>query len=63
MKFQLKASLRAGLLSLPTPRNDYEIVVPDNETDENADDMQTSNIEDQADIDMRREKQLEEESK
>lgn len=54
--------MRAGLSSLPAPRNDYEIVVPDNESEENIDETQTNAVEDQADIDRRREKELEEES-
>ncbi|CAG4991784.1 unnamed protein product [Parnassius apollo] len=53
MQKQLKASVRTALQSLPTPRNDYEIVVPE-ESDEP---METSNatnsIEDQADADAR----------
>uniref|UniRef100_A0A182VYK8 Pre-mRNA-splicing factor CDC5/CEF1 n=1 Tax=Anopheles minimus TaxID=112268 RepID=A0A182VYK8_9DIPT len=54
---QLKSSLKEGLASLPTPRNDYEIVVPDNETDEAADDgsMDVDQIvPDQADVDEKR---------
>ncbi|OWR55587.1 cell division cycle 5-like protein [Danaus plexippus] len=49
---QLKASVRNALQSLPTPRNDYEIVVPeardDNDT-ERGDDL----VDDQADVDDR----------
>ncbi|XP_050079283.1 cell division cycle 5-like protein [Anopheles maculipalpis] len=54
---QLKSSLKEGLASLPTPRNDYEIVVPDNETDEAADDgsMDVDQmVPDQADVDEKR---------
>ncbi|XP_053679904.1 cell division cycle 5-like protein [Anopheles nili] len=54
---QLKSSLKEGLASLPTPRNDYEIVVPDNETDEAGEDgsMDTEQmIPDQADVDEKR---------
>ncbi|XP_035894892.1 cell division cycle 5-like protein [Anopheles stephensi] len=54
---QLKSSLKEGLASLPTPRNDYEIVVPDNETDEGADDgsMDVDQmVPDQADVDEKR---------
>uniref|UniRef100_A0A1Q3F1D6 Putative mrna splicing protein cdc5 myb superfamily n=1 Tax=Culex tarsalis TaxID=7177 RepID=A0A1Q3F1D6_CULTA len=53
---QLKSSLKEGLSQLPTPRNDYEIVVPDNETDETADDGTGAEpmVADQADVDARR---------
>lgn len=53
---QLKSSLKEGLASLPTPRNDYEIVVPENETDEPADDGTGGEpmIADQADVDALR---------
>ncbi|XP_019535414.3 cell division cycle 5-like protein [Aedes albopictus] len=53
---QLKSSLKEGLASLPTPRNDYEIVVPDNETDELADDGTGGEplVADQADVDALR---------
>lgn len=51
---QVKSSLREGLASLPTPKNDYEIVVPENEdqqTDEDHDKRDA--VEDQADVDAR----------
>lgn len=50
----MKEQLRAGLSSLPTPKNDYEIVVPENEK-EKADTKTASQlaIEDQADVDAR----------
>lgn len=51
--FQLKEQLRSGLNSLPAPRNDYEIVVPDSE-EETVAPVETGNdIEDQADVDAR----------
>lgn len=49
---QLKEQLRQGLSSLPAPRNDYEIVVPEEEESEPAPEA-GSTIEDQADIDAR----------
>ncbi|XP_046392890.1 cell division cycle 5-like protein [Ischnura elegans] len=55
---QLKEQLRQGLSALPTPRNDYEIVVPEEEEEGAAGmDMEemASNEEDQADVDARRE--------
>jgi len=50
------ATLKAGLSSLPAPRNDYEIVVPEDseENVEMADDDNTY-IEDQGDVDERSE--------
>ncbi|XP_013106826.2 cell division cycle 5-like protein [Stomoxys calcitrans] len=52
---QLKHTLREGLATLPAPRNDYEIVVPDDNTDngptESNDDL--AMVEDQADVDAR----------
>lgn len=51
-KKQLKQSLKDGLATLPTPRNDYEIVVPENDIDvtERTDE---NHIEDQSDVDRR----------
>ncbi|XP_076655110.1 cell division cycle 5-like protein [Halictus rubicundus] len=61
---QIKEQLRAGLSSLPTPRNDYEVVVPEGETrDENASTPATEIVEDQADIDARQQQELMEQRK
>lgn len=50
---QMKTSLRDGLAALPAPRNDYEIVVPDQE-DAVTESMDVEEVvEDQADIDAR----------
>lgn len=50
---QARDQLRQGLSSLPVPKNDYEIVVPeDEEQDASAISMDTD--EDQADVDARR---------
>lgn len=50
---QVKDSLREKLSTLPTPRNDYEIVVPEDEAD-NVESAETDQvIEDQADVDAR----------
>ena len=51
----MRDSLRQGLQGLPAPRNDFEIVIPENmEGDEQQQqDMQTT-VEDQTDIDNRR---------
>lgn len=52
---QLKSSLKEGLATLPTPRNDYEIVVPDQANEDEAMETETDKqlIEDQADVDAR----------
>ncbi|GAB0100626.1 cell division cycle 5-like protein [Sergentomyia squamirostris] len=51
---QLKDNLREGLASLPTPRNDYEIVVPEEENNQFEELLQTQNVvEDQADLDAK----------
>ncbi|RZF40584.1 hypothetical protein LSTR_LSTR007467 [Laodelphax striatellus] len=51
---QVKEQLAAGLNSLPNPRNDYEIVVPEDELN-SSDAKQTRHlsVEDQADVDAR----------
>ncbi|KAJ1521666.1 hypothetical protein ONE63_003312 [Megalurothrips usitatus] len=58
---EMKAQLAAQLSSLPAPRNDYEIVVPD-QGDEDADASRVPglDVEDQADVDARREAELRE---
>jgi len=48
----LQESLRSGLSRLPEPRNDYEIVVPEDEAME-VQQQTTVSIEDQADVDAR----------
>lgn len=46
--------MRAGLSTLPAPRNDYEIVVPEDEADlEGSQVPGPSSVEDQADVDQR----------
>lgn len=50
--------LKRGLASLPAPKNDYEIVLPEQDP-EAAESMDTSSfVEDQADVDARREAEL-----
>ena len=47
--------LRAGLSTLPKPRNDYEIVIPDGEDDDGvADGDNEEFVEDAEDVEMRR---------
>ena len=55
-----KASLRLGLNSLPAPRNDFEIVVPETEEEETMADQGEVWIEDQADIDQQTEEEFRE---
>ncbi|CAB3236813.1 unnamed protein product [Arctia plantaginis] len=50
---QQKASVRNALSSLPTPRNDYEIVVPDQEDEPMDGTVNDMRVEDQADADAR----------
>ncbi|EDV38652.1 uncharacterized protein Dana_GF24891 [Drosophila ananassae] len=50
---QLKSTLREGLSTLPAPRNDYEIVVPEQEDTEPTEASSEPAIEDQADVDAR----------
>lgn len=51
----LKDQLKRGLAALPTPKNDYEIVVPENEAMEleEVTDQKDNYVEDQADVDAR----------
>ena len=47
-------NLRHGLSSLPAPRNDFEIVIPENMESEQTEKCDDNNfVEDQADIDNR----------
>lgn len=50
---QLKSTLREGLSTLPAPRNDYEIVVPEQEDSEPMETSTEPAVEDQADVDAR----------
>lgn len=50
---QMKESLREKLSTLPAPRNDYEIVVPENTTEDENESTPVPNIEDQSDADIR----------
>lgn len=53
----MKEQLRASLNSLPTPKNDYEIVVPEHE-EEQKEEVQQIFVEDQADLDARQQAEL-----
>lgn len=50
---QLKSTVRNALQTLPTPRNDYEIVVPEWEEAETPE-QSTPTLEDQADVEARK---------
>ena len=41
---EAKEQLKMGLASLPAPKNDYEIVVPEDEAGLNADQMEHSHV-------------------
>lgn len=57
-QLSIKDQLKLGLGSLPQPKNDYEIVVPENEEQEEPEQAQAQMIEDQADIDARKQEEL-----
>lgn len=52
---QIKTSLRDSFNTLPTPKNDYEIVVPEDKEDIDESVEKKTNIEDQADVNCREE--------
>lgn len=61
VKIQLeqKSNLKDGLAGLPAPKNDYEIVIPEQEgTEAEAVVANEGFVEDQADLDQRREEEL-----
>ncbi|XP_072391983.1 cell division cycle 5-like protein [Diabrotica undecimpunctata] len=57
-QMSMKDQLKMGLSSLPQPKNDYEIVVPENEDQEEPEQAQSQMIEDQADVDARIQEEL-----
>ena len=60
-QFEIRAQLRAGLSSLPTPKNDFEIVVPEDEggmETEEGSGVDPTYVEDAAEVDERRAKAL-----
>ena len=60
---ELKASLRRGLSSLPAPRNDFEIVVPENDDKLLEEPLVDADFaEDASDVESRRLAKLAEES-
>lgn len=54
----VKEQLKMGLSSLPQPKNDYEIVLPENEEEQTVEETQNEMVEDQADIDKRKEEEM-----
>lgn len=63
IQMQERNSLHAALNSLPAPSNDYEIDICDGEVnEENAVASTTKMVEDQADVDTRKQQELIEES-
>lgn len=54
MQKQIKESLRDKLSSLPIPRNDYEIVVPEGNMENEKNNGPTVAVEDQSDVDSRK---------
>lgn len=55
---EFKDSFKRGLAKLPTPKNDFEIVMPETEDEVMENDAEADFIPDQADIDSRRESLL-----
>ena len=54
-----KELLKRGLAGLPAPKNDYEIVIPESEDQQTEDGTEKEDyVEDQADLDARREQEL-----
>lgn len=62
MQKEFKDSFKRGLAKLPTPKNDFEIVMPETEDEVTENDAEVDFIPDQADIDSRRESLLKAES-
>ncbi|XP_022081761.1 cell division cycle 5-like protein [Acanthaster planci] len=60
---QLKGELRRGLASLPAPKNDFEIVIPEDSEDHRTEDNEAdvNFVEDAADVELKRAARLEEE--
>ena len=54
-QYEMRAQLRAGLSSLPAPKNDFEIVVPDQDGESHeGENMTMEFVEDAAEVDERR---------
>ena len=57
---ELKAQVKQALTSLPAPKNEYEIVIDDKSTKDDESVVSGSLVEDQADLDARKEREEEE---
>lgn len=55
---QVKEQLKAGLSTLPRPKNDFEIVVPEDQVEDEETETQKDFIEDQSDVEMRSAEEL-----
>ncbi len=58
-QLELRAQLRAGLMNLPTPRNEFEIVVPEEDGMEEGNEgggLEAGFVEDAAEVDSRKER-------
>lgn len=55
---QVKEQLKAGLSTLPRPKNDFEIVVPEDQAEDEETEIQKDFIEDQSDVEMRSAEEL-----
>ena len=58
MKMDARHALKQGLASLPVPRNDYEIVVPESEMQQSDQQSVEDFIPDQSDVDANRQAAL-----
>lgn len=59
LRKQAKKQINAGFRALPAAKNDYQIVIPENETnDDDVDETVSNMIEDQADIDARKQQEI-----
>lgn len=55
---QVKEQLKAGLSTLPQPKNDFEIVVPEDHLEDEETEIRKDFVEDQSDIEMRSAEEL-----
>lgn len=55
---QVKEQLKAGLSTLPQPKNDFEIVVPEDHSEDEDIEIQKDFVEDQSDVEMRSAEEL-----
>lgn len=55
---QVKEQLKAGLSTLPQPKNDFEIVVPEDQPEDEETEIPKDFVEDQSDVEMRSAEEL-----